>query len=212
MNLKAISERLNEALGLVNSSFADEVTEETTETVEATETTESVATEFAEVTLMDGETVLSYDGELAEGTAIFVVAEGEQVQAPEGTYELGGDMAGVSIVVNADGMISEVIDAREETEEVEESPEAEAMSSEEVEAKIDEKMSAISEPLNAIVNGIESILSDNDSLRKEVTELKSELEEFKKSPSIEQQENNKFSSTDKISRRQQYLQNFRKNS
>lgn len=85
MNFKQISEKLSEVSNLVKSSFADEVTEDATETVESTESTESVVVEFAEVTLMDGETVLSYDGELAEGTAVFVIGEdGEQVPAPEG--------------------------------------------------------------------------------------------------------------------------------
>jgi hypothetical protein len=207
MNFKAITEKLSEVSNLVKSKFAEE-TEETPQT-ETTETTE-VEAQFMEVTLLDGETVISYEGELAEGVAIFMIVDGESVPATEGTLELGGDMEGVSIVVDADGMVSEVIDAREETtEEVEEV--AEAMSSEEVNAIFDEKMSGISEPLNAIATGIESILKENSELKSKLTELETNFNEFKELPSIENEEQNKFSRDEKpTSRRENYLINLRK--
>lgn len=210
MNLKAISEKLETVLNTVKSSFADDVADDVTGQTETTEeTAESVETKFAEVTLMDGETVLSYDGELAEGTQIFIVAEGEQIPAPEGTHELGGDMAGVSIVVDADGVIAEVIDAREESSE---DVESEEMSEEtpDMNAIIDEKMSEISEPLNKIVDGIDALVKENSALRNELNELKSEFNEFKQSPSVTEEETTKFSRTEKISGRQKYLQNLRK--
>lgn len=201
MNLEEITKRLAKVTDLVKSSFADETTEENAEVV---------AKKFEEVTLIDGETVLSYDGELADGTAMFIVIDGEQVSAPEGTYELGGDMAGVSIVVDADGLVLEVVDARENGD-VSEGAEPEAMSSEDVNAIVDAKMSAISEPLNAIVNGIESILKENDSLKSEIESLKNDVETFKATPSIEKEEKTKFSRSEKMSRRDEYLQNLRKN-
>ena len=109
MNLKA---EIKEKLEKIQSYFAaDESTEVTAKATTTEETTETVA-KFDEVTLMDGETVLSYDGDLAVGTAIFVILEDEQVPAPEGTHELGGDMEGVSITVDADGIILEIVDNR----------------------------------------------------------------------------------------------------
>jgi len=200
MNLEEITKRLAKVTDLVKSSFADETTDENTEVV---------AKKFEEVTLIDGETVLSYDGELADGTAMFIVIDGEQVSAPEGTYELGGEMAGVSIVVDADGLVLEVVDARENGD-VSEGAEPETMSSEDVNAIVDAKMSAISEPLNAIVNGIESILKENDSLKNEIESLKKDIVEFKATPSIEKEEKTKFSRSEKMSRREEYLQNLRK--
>jgi hypothetical protein len=44
---------------------------------------------------------------------VFVVADGERIPAPEGTHALSGELAGVSIVVNAEGVITEIIDERE---------------------------------------------------------------------------------------------------
>ena len=54
---------------------------------------------------------------------VYVVADGEQIPAPEGTHTLTGDQAGISIIVDAEGKITEVINetetaaAAEETEE-----------------------------------------------------------------------------------------------
>jgi hypothetical protein len=60
---------------------------------------------FAEVTTADG-VVLSYEGELAAGTAVFILdAEGAQMTAPEGNYLLDD---GRTVVVDADGMVAEV--------------------------------------------------------------------------------------------------------
>ena len=104
--------------------------------------------EFAEATLMDG-TVISYDGDLAVGTAVFVVADGEQIPAPEGTHALGGELEGVSIVTDAEGIIVEIIDERAPAEEapaeevVEEAASEvveQSMSAEEVESIVMAKM------------------------------------------------------------------------
>lgn len=64
---------------------------------------------FAEVTLEDG-TVLTWDGDLAVGTAVFVNDGTNTVPAPEGTHKLTGDYAGKSIVLDKDGMVTEIID------------------------------------------------------------------------------------------------------
>ena len=76
---------------------------------------------FAEATTTDG-TVLTYEGNLAVGTAVFITdAEGNQVAAPEGTHELED---GMSIVLDANGIVTEVIDPMaEEGEEGGEAPE-----------------------------------------------------------------------------------------
>tara|TARA_R110001606_G_scaffold56821_2_gene137663 strand:+ start:340 stop:957 length:618 start_codon:yes stop_codon:yes gene_type:complete len=205
MNLKA---EINSRLEKIASHFAaDESTEEATEAT-TEETAETVA-QFAEVTLMDGETILSYDGELAEGTAVFVVLEGEQAPAPEGTHELGGDMAGVSIVLDADGIILEIVDAREEAEEAEPQTD-EMMSSENVAEIVDEKMSEINEPLNAILSNVESLIDENKSLKAEIETLRTEFNAFKNEPS-KNEENLKFNRSEKPqTRREKYLNNLRK--
>jgi hypothetical protein len=66
---------------------------------------------FGEGVLMDG-TAIAYEGDLAVGTQVYVVADGEQIPAPEGTHALGGEMEGVSIITDASGVVVEIIDER----------------------------------------------------------------------------------------------------
>lgn len=71
---------------------------------------------FAEVTTADG-VMLSYEGELAVGTAVFVMdEEGNAVTAPEGTHVLED---GTSLVVDASGIVTEIIEAEAAPEDVE---------------------------------------------------------------------------------------------
>jgi hypothetical protein len=67
------------------------------------------ASKFAEVALEDG-TIITWDGELAVGTAIFVNDGENNVPAPEGTHKLTGEFEGKSIVLDAEGMVVEIID------------------------------------------------------------------------------------------------------
>lgn len=159
--------------------------------------TESVSTEeneqtFAEATLMDG-TVITYEGELAPGTAIFVVTEeGESVPAPEGTHALGGDLEGVSIVVDADGIITEVVDERstEEPAPAEEEMSKEVNVEEVVESKLSEAIEQL--PLEKIAEGLEALLKENESLKNEIASLKSEFKSFKELPSATEEKEQKF--------------------
>lgn len=193
-----VKEKFEELAKLVKEKFSTE-----TETPEATNTT----AQFAEVTLADGVTVLSYEGELAVGTAIFVVGEdGTQAPAPEGTHELGGEMAGTSIVVDAEGIVAEVVEAGETEEEV-----SEEMSTEKVEAILEEKMSSMLSPIEAIAKGVEAVLEENNKLKTELENLKGEFEAFKAKPSVENETKKKFSRKEELSGREKYLLNLRKN-
>ena len=164
----------------------------------ADDNTESVSTEeneqtFAEATLADG-TVISYEGDLAPGTAVFVVTEeGESVPAPEGTHALGGDLEGVSIVVDADGIITEVVDERatEEPAETEEEMSEETPSVEEVvESKLSEAIDQL--PLDKIAEGLEALVNENEALKNELASLKSEFTAFKELPSATEEKEQKF--------------------
>lgn len=110
---------------------------------EATDTTEAQA--FGEAVLLDG-TAVSYEGELAVGTTVFIVADGEQIPAPEGTHELGGEFTGIKIITDANGVVVEVIDERA-TEEAA-SADFEAISSEEIPAALEKATEAIAATLN----------------------------------------------------------------
>ena len=190
-----------EKLDLLKSMFADE-----TEVVAEASTSEAeeVAVKFEEAPLMDG-SIISFEM-LEVGQAVFVITEeGEQVPATEGTLQLGGELEGVSIVLDAEGMILEVIDERSgEEAPAEEVVEEEAMSSESVEAIVDTKMSDIEAPLNAIVSGIESIVERNKTLQNELDTLKADFNSFKNEPT-EAKEESKFSTANDKDRRTEYF-------
>src|SRR5689334_13402430 len=65
---------------------------------------------FAMAELKDG-TQIMYEGDLAKGTVCTIEVDGAEVPLGEGTYELGGEMAGKSIVVDATGTVQELIDS-----------------------------------------------------------------------------------------------------
>lgn len=175
-------------------------------------TAESTEQNFSEALLMDG-TAIAYEGELAPGTQVFVVADGEQIPAPEGTHALGGEFEGLSIVVDANGVIIEVIDERaaeaatSSDEPAAEAPATEqAMSAADVEAIVTAKMAAFSTVVESLGEMLQTIVSDNESLRTEMSAMKSEFDAFKAAPSNSTTEGEKFARvTSTLTSRQQFL-------
>lgn len=72
-------------------------------------------TNFEQAALTDG-TIVEFET-LEIGQAVFVVTEDETIPAPEGTHTLTGEYEGVSIIVDANGILTEIIDERITTEE-----------------------------------------------------------------------------------------------
>ena len=72
---------------------------------------EEIKVEMATATLTDG-TVISYEGELAIGTAIFVETAEGQLAAPDATHELEGGM----LVTTVDGIVTEIVEPEVEIE------------------------------------------------------------------------------------------------
>lgn len=204
-------QKVIEKLDTLKSMFSDETEVVANVTNDDENVSQVTEKKFEDVSLLDG-TVLTYEGELVPGTAVFVKTEdGEEIPAPEGTHELSGLFEGVSIVLDAEGIIVEVIDERTEGEEVAEVEEVEEeMSSDDVETIVDNKLSEIETPLNAIVTGIESILERNASLQSELNELKSQFNSFKNEPT-DQKEQSKFSTADNKDKRAEYFKNIIKN-
>lgn len=171
---------------------------------------------FNEAVLEDG-TMISYEGELVVGTAVFVKTETEEIPAPEGTHALGGELTGVSIVVDANGVITDVIDTRAEASgdlpvaaSEEEAPPTieQSMSAEDVESIVNAKLESFSAIFEGLTDMIKSIASENDSLRNEVTGLKGEFESFKSAPSNNVTESEKFARvTSTLTARQLHLKN-----
>lgn len=173
------------------------------------------AESFNEAVLEDG-TMISYEGELVVGTAVFVVTETEQVPAPEGTHALGGEDAGKSIVVDANGIVTEVIDTTAsasndlpvEEPAMEPTVSASAMSAEDVDAIVNAKLESFSAIFEGLTEMIKTIASENESLRSEVTGLKGEFDTFKSAPSNNVTETEKFARvTSTLTARQIHLRN-----
>jgi hypothetical protein len=215
------------------------------------------ASNFMQSTLTDGTTVIEYEA-LEVGVPVFVVADGEMIPAPEGTHSLSGDMEGVSIVVDAAGVITEVIDTREEMESsdnfeaisaeqlpgvleriteliaaetglemgraydiasavvanindstetvVEEEVEAEAtFSAQDAENMINARLETFTMAVESLVEMTKAIADNNTQINNELSSLKSEFETFKRQPSVETRENEKFSRVGNLTTRQAFL-------
>lgn len=164
---------------------------------------------FESATLADGVTVIEYEA-LEVGMPVFVVADGEMIPAPEGTHALSGELAGVSIVVDAEGIITEIIDERENEDAGEvavEETSAEAMSAEKVESIVNAKLEAFSKAVEGLAEMTKTIAETNKNLVNELTTLKSDFETFKSQPSVETKEAEKFSKVGNLTARQMFLKN-----
>jgi predicted nucleic acid-binding Zn-ribbon protein len=169
--------------------------------------TDEVTTSFGEAVLMDG-TAIAYEGDLAVGSRIFVVADGEQIPAPEGTHALGGEYEGMSIVTDASGVVVEIVDERAAQASAASSEEttSESMSAEQVEAIVISKMESFSTVVESLGEMLQTIVSDNESLRTEMAAMKSEFDAFKAAPSNGTTEGEKFARvTSTLTARQQFL-------
>ena len=215
------------------------------------------ASNFTQATLTDGTTVIEYEA-LEVGVPVFVVADGEMIPAPEGTHSLSGDMEGVSIVVDAAGVITEVIDTREDMESsdqfesisaeqlpavleriteliaaetglemgraydiasavvaninevtesvVEEEVEAEAtFSAQDAENMINARLETFTMAVESLVEMTKAIADSNTQINNELSSLKSEFETFKRQPSVETRESEKFSRVGNLTTRQAFL-------
>ena len=162
---------------------------------------------FDEAMLADGVTMIEYEA-LEVGMPVFVVADGERIPAPEGTHALAGDLAGVSIVVDAEGIITEIIDERQNEgagEVAVEETSAEAMSAEQVESIVNAKLEAFSKAVEGLAEMTKAIAENNTNLVNELSSLKSEFESFKAQPSVETKEAEKFSKVGNLTARQLFL-------
>ncbi len=161
---------------------------------EAADTTEAQA--FGEAVLLDG-TAVVYEGELAVGTTVFIVADGEQIPAPEGTHELGGEFTGIKIITDANGVVVEVIDERalEDAASADETPAEttqESMSAADVESIVSTKMESFSKVIESLGEMMQTIVADNETLRTEMSSIKNDFESFKAMPSNSTTEGEKF--------------------
>lgn len=172
-------------------------------------TEETVATTFETATLLDGETTIEFEM-LEVGQQVFIVTDEGRIPAPEGTHALGGDYTGVTITVDADGFITEVVDERG-TEEApaEQAPVSQSMSAEEVESIINGKLESFTTTFEAVAETLKSISDESITLRNEIASLKADFESFKAMPSNETKESEKFARVGNLTTKQQFLKNYK---
>jgi hypothetical protein len=119
---------------------------------------------FSEVKTIDG-IVLQYDGELAEGTLLFVLDEnGEQIPAPEGEYqvEYEDQLWVVSIDVNGVLLKLEAVNVEEEPMS-EEEPVNEMMSKQEFDAIIQQVITDTDSRITALEAKFAELLEVKES-------------------------------------------------
>jgi hypothetical protein len=130
---------------------------------------------FAQVTAVDG-TVLMYDGELAEKTAMFIDENGEQVAAKAGDYQVTLE-DGTEKVVTIDeaGLVSAIMDVQ-------------AMDNDDdasnVEAQVAELMKKVLKDTDERFKAIEA---ENKTLKAEIGAFKSQFEAIAKGGKFESQ-------------------------
>lgn len=154
---------LESVINTLKSVFADAEVEETTED------------NFAESTLVDG-TIVKWEGELADGTALVVVMPEGEVAAPDGIHELTDG----TIVETAGGLVVNIEAAADQGKDKKKKKDDEMydneFTSEELNALIEKAMAQYAEAFTA---SLDLIKSENETLKTELAEIKSAKEELK---------------------------------
>jgi len=150
---------LDSVISTLKSVFADAEVEETTEE------------NFAEATLVDG-TIVKWEGELADGTALVVVMPEGEVAAPDGIHELSDG----TIVETAGGLVVNIEAAGEQKKEEEEEMYDLEFTTEQLSEMIEKAVSKYAEAFTA---SLESVRSENETLRTELASVISSKEELK---------------------------------
>jgi hypothetical protein len=128
---------------------------------------------LAQARLLDGTTVI--EAEVFEaGAEVFIVTEEGNVPVPVGEYEMeGGELI---LVVEEEGIIAEIKEKVEETEEEEEAPAPEA-EAEVVEEEMSEETRQPKKTIESIIK--ETLFSEIEKIKAENEELKAELAALK---------------------------------
>ena len=174
-----------------------------------------------EAKLADGTIIVSEADALEVGVVVNILSEdGEQTPLPEGTYELE---SGEQFTVDAEGLVTEVAEAKEEEVEEEAAPEEEEMAAEETteEVALEENNEAelfaeigavVKELLEEVRNDIARITGELDELRgenlakeenladlqEENTNLAAQVKELNEQPAAEAVKLSKFTDNKKV--------------
>jgi len=161
---------------------------------------------FEQATLIDETTIVEFEA-LEVGFPLFVVTDSGSIPAPEGTHALGGDYLGVTVTVDAEGIITEVVDERGNNDVT--PPVDQSMSAEEVEAIVNGKLESFTAVLEGVAEMMNAISENNKTLNQNIASLKADFESFKAQPSEPAKESEKFSRVGNLTAKQLFLKNFR---
>ncbi len=150
---------LESVITTLKSVFSDAEVEETTED------------NFAEATLVDG-TIVKWEGELADGTALVVVMPEGEVAAPDGIHELSDG----TLIETAGGLVVNIEAAAGQEKEEEEEMYDNEFNSEMLNDLIEKAMAKYAEAFTA---SLDLVKSENESLKAELAEVKNAKDELK---------------------------------
>lgn len=131
-----------------------------------TEVVETEETNFAESTLVDG-TIVKWEGELIEGTAIIVVLPEGEVAAPDGTHELTDG----TVLETAGGLVVSVTEGAGEV-----ATEDNEFTAEQLSEMLEKAMSNYAKEFN---EQLEAVVTENKNLSTELSEMKANKEDLK---------------------------------
>ena len=118
---------------------------------------------FAEVKTIDG-IVLQYDGELAEGTPLFVLdEEGNQIPAPEGEYQVEYEDQLWVVSIDVNGVLVKLEAVNVEEEPMSEEPVNEMMSKQEFDAIIQQVITDTDARITALESKFAELLEVKES-------------------------------------------------
>jgi len=151
---------LESVISTLKSVFADAEVEETVEE------------NFAEATLVDG-TIVKWEGELADGTALVVVMPEGEVAAPDGIHELSDG----TLIETAGGLVVNIEAAADQEKKEEEEEMYDNEFTTEMVNELIEK--AVAKYAEAFTASLDLVKSENESLKAELAEVKNSKEELK---------------------------------
>ena len=127
--------------------------------------------------------ILAWDGEedIAVGDVAYIEEEGERTPAPDGEYKLEDG----TVIVVAEGKVSEIIDPKEETEETTEEQPEEEMSEEPEDETPAEETPDYKAEIEAIKAEIEALKAEIEAIKNGAEQMQAEVAKFAKAPAAE---------------------------
>ena len=133
--------------------------------------------ELSEIITSDGLTVY-FEGELVEGSSVWVAVEGENVPLAAGEYTLPD---GTKMILLEDGIVSQLLPKQETEEESPAEAEAEAEAEGETALSKEDVLSMIKEELDSLKTELSEAKEENEKLKVELS-TEPAVDELKQSP------------------------------